>query len=59
MAGLLEWLLDHLAETLTVERMAECVTMSPRNFCRVFATTFDIAPARFVERPRLGKPVGI
>jgi transcriptional regulator GlxA family with amidase domain len=53
MAGLLEWLLDHLAETLTVERMAECVAMSPRNFRRVFATTFDTTPARFVERLRL------
>lgn len=53
MAGLLEWLLDHLAETLTVERMAECVAMSSRNFRRVFATTFDTTPARFVERLRL------
>jgi len=53
MTGLLEWLLDHLAETLTVERMAECVAMSPRNFRRVFATTFDTTPARFVERLRL------
>lgn len=53
MAGLLEWLLDHLAETLTVERMAECVAMSPRHFRRVFATTFDTTPARFVERLRL------
>ncbi|WP_049622629.1 GlxA family transcriptional regulator [Frateuria defendens] len=53
MAGLLEWLLDHLAETLTVERMAERVAMSPRNFRRVFAATFDTTPARFVERLRL------
>ena len=53
MAGLLEWLLDHLAETLTAERMAECVAMSPRNFRRVFATMFDTTPARFVERLRL------
>jgi transcriptional regulator GlxA family with amidase domain len=53
LAGLLEWVLDHLAETLTVERMAECVAMSARNFRRVFATTFDTTPARFVERLRL------
>lgn len=53
MAGLLEWLLEHLAETLTVERMAERVAMSPRNFRRVFATTFGTTPARFVERLRL------
>ncbi|RAP56238.1 DJ-1/PfpI family protein [Oleiagrimonas sp. MCCC 1A03011] len=53
MTGLLEWLLDHLAEPLTVERMAACVAMSPRNFRRVFTATFDTTPARFVERLRL------
>jgi transcriptional regulator GlxA family with amidase domain len=53
MAGLLEWLLEHLSETLTVERMSECVAMSPRNFRRVFATTFESTPARFIERLRL------
>lgn len=53
MAGLFEWLLDHLAETLTVDRMAECVAMSSRTFRRVFAATFDTTPARFVERLRL------
>jgi transcriptional regulator GlxA family with amidase domain len=53
MAGLLEWLLDHLHETLSVERMADCLAMSPRNFRRVFAATFATTPARFVERLRL------
>jgi len=53
MADLLKWLLDHLAETLSVERMAESVAMSPRNFRRVFAITFGTTPARFVERLRL------
>lgn len=53
MADLVKWLLDHLAETLSIERMAEYVAMSPRNFRRVFATTFDTTPARLVERLRL------
>jgi len=53
MADLVEWLLDHLGESLTVERMAELTAMSPRNFRRVFASTFDTTPARFVERLRL------
>ncbi|MFC6840076.1 GlxA family transcriptional regulator [Xanthomonas theicola] len=53
MAGLLEWLLDHLPETLSVERMAEFLAMSPHNFRRVFAAAFATTPARFVERLRL------
>ncbi len=53
MAALVEWLHEHLDEALTVERMAERVAMSPRNFRRVFTTTFDTTPARFVERLRL------
>lgn len=53
MGDLVEWLLDHLGEALTVERMAEWTAMSPRNFRRVFAATFDTTPARFVERLRL------
>lgn len=53
MGDLVEWLLDHLGEALTVERMAEWAAMSPRNFRRVFASTFDTTPARLVERLRL------
>lgn len=53
MTDLVEWLLEHLGEALTVERMAARAAMSPRNFRRVFATTFDTTPARFVERLRL------
>lgn len=53
LANLPAWVLDHLAQELTVEHLAASVTMSPRNFRRVFAATFGTTPARFVERLRL------
>ena len=53
MAALVDWLLEHLDEALTVDRMAEQAAMSPRNFRRVFVETFRDTPARFVERLRL------
>jgi transcriptional regulator GlxA family with amidase domain len=53
MSALVDWLLAHLGDDLTVERMAEQVAMSERNFRRIFVETFDIAPARFIERLRL------
>ncbi len=53
LAGLLDWLLQHLDEDLAVERLAGQVAMSPRNFRRVFVETFRDTPARFVERLRL------
>jgi transcriptional regulator GlxA family with amidase domain len=53
MGALVDWLLVHLGDDLTVERMAEQAAMSERNFRRIFVETFDVAPARFVERLRL------
>lgn len=53
MGTLVGWLLAHLKDELTSERMAEQVSMSPRHFRRVFAGTFGTSPARFVERLRL------
>ena len=53
MGGLVDWLLAHLQDEITSERMAEQVSMSPRHFRRVFADTFGTSPARFVEHLRL------
>lgn len=43
----------HLAEPLTVERLAERAAMSPRNFARAFTAQTGTTPARAVERLRL------
>jgi transcriptional regulator GlxA family with amidase domain len=47
------WILDNLADDLSVERLAERVAMSPRNFTRVFARETGTPPARYVEEARL------
>ena len=52
-AGLIDWMRDHLAEPLTVERLADHAAMSPRNFARAFTTETGTTPARAVERLRL------
>ncbi len=47
------WIAEHLDQDLTVERLAERVHMSPRNFARVFQRQVGWTPARFVERLRV------
>ncbi len=47
------WLVEHLGEDLSVERLAGRVWMSPRNFARVFRHEVGETPARFVERVRV------
>jgi transcriptional regulator GlxA family with amidase domain len=53
MGTLVDWLLAHLKDEITSERMAEQVSMSPRHFRRVFADTFGTSPTRFIEHLRL------
>jgi transcriptional regulator GlxA family with amidase domain len=53
LAGISEWLLEHLGEDLRVERLAERAAMSPRNFARVFTRELGTTPAKFVERARV------
>lgn len=48
-----QYVLDHLTEELTVEHLAAIVTMSPRNFARVFVRDAKITPAEFIESARL------
>ncbi len=50
---LLSWMEDHLAEPLTVERLADQAAMSPRHFARAFAAETGVTPAKAVERLRL------
>lgn len=48
-----EWIVAHLEEDLSVERLAERVAMSPRNFARVFLRDTGLTPAKYVERARV------
>lgn len=50
---LLTWMEDHLAEPLTVERLADQAAMSPRHFARAFTAATGVTPAKAVERLRL------
>jgi len=46
------WMRNHLAEDLSVERLAKQAAMSPRNFARAYAADTGTTPARAVERMR-------
>ncbi|MBB5609332.1 MULTISPECIES: GlxA family transcriptional regulator [unclassified Janthinobacterium] len=43
----------HLAEPLSVERLADIAGMSARNFARVFVKDMQLTPAEFVLRARI------
>lgn len=47
------WILEHPEDDLSVEKLAERVAMSPRNFTRVFSRETGMPPARYVEEIRL------
>lgn len=47
------WVTAHLAEDLRIERLAEYVNMSPRNFARVYLAKSGRTPAKMVETLRL------
>lgn len=50
---LLEWIRAHVGEPLPVERLAQYLHMSPRNFARLFLQATGITPAKAVEKIRL------
>jgi transcriptional regulator GlxA family with amidase domain len=52
-AQVVEWMREHLAEPLTVERLADRAAMSPRNFARAFTAETGTTPAKAIERLRL------
>jgi len=45
--------MDHLAESLSVEHLAEVAGMSARNFARKFVEEMAVTPAEFVQRARI------
>jgi transcriptional regulator GlxA family with amidase domain len=47
------WIIDHPAEDLSVEALAQRLAMSPRNFARVFLKEVGVTPANFVEQIRI------
>ena len=47
------WIVEHVGEDLSVERLATRVAMSPRNFSRAFHREVGVTPGRFVERVRV------
>jgi transcriptional regulator GlxA family with amidase domain len=46
------WILGHPGEDLSVQALADCMGMSPRNFARLFRSETGEPPAQFVERAR-------
>lgn len=49
------WAARHLEEEITVEKLAEQVAMSPRNFARVFTREIRVTPARYINKLRVEK----
>lgn len=47
--------MQHLAEPLSVEALAELVAMSPRHFARIFTREAGLPPAEFVQRARIDR----
>ncbi|MGA2451072.1 MAG: GlxA family transcriptional regulator [Polyangiaceae bacterium] len=54
-ATLMDWVREHLAESLSVDRLAAKAAMSPRHFARAFARDTGMTPAKAVERARLAE----
>ena len=52
-ADLLPWMLAHLDQDLSVEVLAEKLSLCPRQFSRRFTQEFGSSPASFVRRLRL------
>lgn len=48
-----DWIVDNLAEDLSVAALSRRVFMSERNFARVFAAQTGITPGRYVESLRV------
>jgi transcriptional regulator GlxA family with amidase domain len=48
-----EWVVEHLADDLTVDRLAARVHQSPRTFARRFRDQVGLTPGRWVESLRL------
>ncbi len=50
--ALLQWIPEHLTESLRVDALADRTAMSPRHFARVFVRETGLTPLQYVERAR-------
>lgn len=53
LAGVAEWMLDNLAEDLTIDQMARRALMSSRTFARRFREDIGTTPAAWLNRQRI------
>ncbi len=53
MDALVHWILTHLSDPLSVDKLADNIGMSARSFTRHFTTSIGETPAKFVEHARL------
>ena len=51
----LEWMVDHLDEQLTVAQMARLAAMSPRSFARRFRQVTGTTPVRWLQHQRVAR----
>ncbi|PUA16693.1 GlxA family transcriptional regulator [Glaciimonas sp. PCH181] len=47
------YVMEHISERFTVEKLAEVAGMSTRNFARIFVQLMNVTPHEFVERARV------
>ncbi|WEJ74854.1 GlxA family transcriptional regulator [Pseudomonas sp. PSE14] len=47
------YVVDHIDEPLSVDRLAELVAMSPRNFSRAFQREVNLTPMQYVQNARI------
>ena len=52
-AELQSWIMENLGADLSVAKLAERVSMSPRHFARVFQSETGVTPAKYVEIVRI------
>jgi AraC family transcriptional regulator, transcriptional activator FtrA len=51
----LEWMVEHLHEPLTVPQLAQLAAMSPRTFARRFREATGTTPLRWLQHQRVGR----
>jgi transcriptional regulator GlxA family with amidase domain len=49
------YLLEHIEEDFSIERMASMAAMSPRHFARVFSRDVNMTPMEFIQSARLDR----
>lgn len=47
------WIQEHLHEILTIEKLSDEISMSPRNFARVFVRETGTTPAKYIDKLRV------